>query len=519
VNHPALHAVARFLDNVGMWRSRRLASVVALAAMLAFSAPAGFARPVSQSEGEDTDRVAAAVDCGVSLQSLIDAAMPNSVVKVPPCVYHETITISRPLTLDGQGQAEIRGSDVWAEWSRQSNSWVSARALPQFDAQHQGVCRDGSSRCNWPEQVFLDGRPLAEVAPGTTSDVGQFALDGGRHVVIRDDPTGHVMEVSTRERWVDTQADNVTIQGFTFWHAANSAETGAIGNQNRNGWTLQDSKLYYAHGGIVSIGGATNPGTETLVRRNTIAGSGYEGINGYKNTNVLIQGNTIYNNNLSGFDSDNWSGGGVKVSAFTNIVFDSNLVHDNDGPGLWCDIGCRGVVFSNNRVNDNAGAGILFEISDGALIFGNAVWNTGRGAPGVLISTSANAQVYGNALAWNPVGIAVYAIDRENRPAQGSVGISIHDNAVLAGSGDAAGLEWFSRGSGRLLDAGSGNAGQGNLFWYPGEEDGGRRFRWQTWIGSLSQFQATPGGSGGRYLSNDERDQLLQTWAIPGPPG
>ena len=173
---------------------------------------------------------------------------------------------------------------------------------------------------------------------------GQFALDSARRVLLHDDPTGHVVEVSTRERWVDSQSDNVTIQGFSFWHASNAAETGAIGNQDRNGWTLQDSKLYYAHGGIVSIGGAKNPNSRRASCATRSAGSGYEGIDGFLNNNTLIQANRIFNNNLSGFDSVNWAGAGIKVVAFSNLVLDQNDVYNNNGPGLWCDIGCQGVV-------------------------------------------------------------------------------------------------------------------------------------------------------------------------------
>jgi parallel beta-helix repeat protein len=434
---------------------------------------------------------------------------------VPACIYHEMVTINKPLTLDGQGQAEIRGSDVWTGWSATGGSFVSSQSVPAFSTDRQGICADGSNRCNWPEQVYLDGTPLTEVSSGSRPGAGQFALDSARHVVLRDDPNGHVVEVTTRERWVDTQSDDVTIQGLTFWHAANPAESGAIGNQNRNGWTLQDSKLYYAHGGIVSLGGATNQNSQTRVLRNQIGGSGYEAINGYLNANTLIQGNAIYNNNLLGFDSVNWAGAGVKLVAFTNLTIDANESYNNNGPGLWCDIGCQGVVISNNRVHDNQGGGILFEISSGAKIYNNAIWNSGPNSPAINISSSANAEVYSNVLAWNHAGIAVFSEERTNRPGQGTVGISIHDNTILARSQSAVSLQWFQRGDGNLFDARASNSGATNSFWYPGDEDGSARFRWQRWISSLRDFQQTPSGAGARYLSPQERDQLLSGWGIP----
>jgi parallel beta-helix repeat protein len=391
--------------------------------------------------------------------------------------------------------------------------------VPAFSNQHQGVCADGSNKCNWPEQVYIDGTPLTELSPGSVPGPGQFALDNARHVVLHDDPNGHVVEVTTRERWVDTESDNVTIQGMIFWHAANPAETGAIGNQNRNGWTLQGNKLFMAHGGIVSLGGASNQNTQTRVLNNEIAGSGYEAIDGFQNVNTLIKGNVIYNNNLSGFDSVNWAGSGIKVVAFTNLTVDGNEVRNNAGPGIWCDIGCQGVVISNNRVHDNQGAGILFEISVGAKIYNNAVWNCSPTAPGINISSSANADVYSNLLAWNNLGIAVFSEDRANRPSQGTVGITIHDNMILSSGQSATALQWFQRGSGNLMENSSGNSGKSNVFWYPSDEDGSARFRWQRYISSLNDFRQTPSGAGARYLSSVERDQMISGWNIPRPAG
>jgi parallel beta-helix repeat protein len=498
----------------------RLALVVVVALLVA--QPAAIAQDdpppptADQTEADTTAQQSVVTGCNRSLQSLVDAAPPGSTLEVPNCIYRETVSINKPLVLDGQGAAQIRGSDVWSDWSQNNKGFVSSQSVPAFSNDHQGVCADGSGKCNWPEQVFVDGTPLTELSNGSTPGAGQFALDGSRHVVLHDNPSGHAVEVSTRETWISSNADNITIQGMTFWHAANPAETGAIGNQNHNGWTLQNSQLYYAHGGIVSLGGASNPNTQTRVTDNVIAGSGYEAIDGYQNTNTLIQGNVIYNNNGSGFDFVNWAGAGIKVVQFANLVIDGNEVRNNAGPGLWCDIGCSNVTISNNRVHDNQGAGILFEISSGAKIYNNAIWNTAPGAPAINVSSSANADVYSNMLAWNNEGIAVFSEQRQGRPSQGTVNIAVHDNMIVNSGQSALSLQWFERGSGgNLFQASSGNSGNDNVFWYPSDEDGGSRFRWQRYITSLGDFKQTPSGSNAHYLGTSERDQILAGWQIP----
>src|SRR5205814_6397300 len=67
---------------------------------------------------------AQAPNCGTSLQAQVDAATPGSTVSVPACVYRETVNVNKPLTLAGQPGAEIRGSDVWSNWTQNGGFWA-----------------------------------------------------------------------------------------------------------------------------------------------------------------------------------------------------------------------------------------------------------------------------------------------------------------------------------------------------------------------------------------------------------
>jgi hypothetical protein len=464
---------------------------------------------------------AAAGVCTNSLQSLVDATPAGGVLQLPPCIYEQSITITKPITLDGQGQAEIRGSDVWSTWTQSGATWTSTDVVPPFNNGAGVMCDD--PRCNWPEQVFFDGTPLVEVAPGTTPSSGQFALSGGRQVVLADNPAGHVLEVSTRTYWIDTESDNVTIQGLTMRHAANPAQSGAVGNQGRNGWTLQNNQLYDAHGAIVVIGGASNPGTQTIVRNNKIAESGFEGILGNANTNTLIQGNEVYWNNVEGFFLD-WGGGGVKLSGVTNATLDTNVVHDNSGPGLWCDQGCTNVTFSSNRVYWNAGhrdtgpdgsPQIFFEISDGALITGNAVWGATGYWPGIYISSSGDAEVRWNVVAWSSRGLMAYLQSRCCLPAQGETNVNFHDNDVIMGGPQTDMAIMWGNDAGTQITVPS-NRATNNAIWYPTPENGAPRFQWgNQQYSSITAFDTTPGGAGTSYLSAAQTVAGLNTYVIP----
>jgi hypothetical protein len=468
---------------------------------------------------------AQAAACDASLQSLIDATPPGGVLRLPACIYRETVTINKPMTLDGQGQAEIRGSDGWTSWTRSGPTWISANVLPPFDNGAGVIC--DNPRCNWPEQAFYDGTPLTQVAVGATPTSGQFSLTSARQVILADNPAGHTVEVSTRRSWIDTEADNVTIQNMTMRHAANAAQSGAVGNQNRNGWTLQNSQLFDTHGAIVNVGGASNPGTQTRVLNNRIAESGFEGVLGNENANTLIQGNEIYWNNTEGFMLD-WAGGGVKLTGVTNAVMDSNVVHDNVGPGLWCDQACSNVTFSSNRVYNNNGhrdtgpdgsPQIFFEISEGALIQGNAVWGATGYWPGIYVSSSGNAEVRWNVVAWSSRGLEAYLQTRCCIPPQGETNVLFHDNAIFMGStgGDYA-IMWGDDGSNQITTPS--NSAFNNVIWYPTPENGQIRFRWgNQQFSNVAAFSATAGGRGSTYMTQQQAMATLTTYVIPIPGG
>jgi hypothetical protein len=155
---------------------------------------------------------AAATTCSGSLQAEINAARAGSTVTADPCVYREAVTVNKPLTLDGAGQAEIRGSDVWSSWTPSGGNWVSSQSVPTLPTESTPHCRTGTSRCAWPEQVYVDGVYQEQVSSSSDPGPGQFKIDGSRRVVLGSDPSGKMVEVTTRTYWLNAGADNVTIK-------------------------------------------------------------------------------------------------------------------------------------------------------------------------------------------------------------------------------------------------------------------------------------------------------------------
>ncbi|MDQ6672250.1 MAG: right-handed parallel beta-helix repeat-containing protein [Chloroflexota bacterium] len=438
------------------------------------------------------------------MQSIIDAAQPGSVVHAGGCVYRETIVIDHPLTLDGQGGAELRGSDSWSNWSSTGANWISANAVPNLGSDTTGVFTD-AFRAAHLEQVFVNGTGLTQVP--SNPGAAQFALDSARHVILAVNPVGHTVEVTTRKAWAITQADNVTITNFTFRHAATAGQEHAIGNDGHANWVISNSSLIDAHGSAIGLGGGD---VYSSVLNNTITRAGDQGITGYLDGHASIRGNTFSQNGWGGWDL-NWGAGAIKTATSNDQTVDGNTIHDNGGPGIWCDIGCRGLTYSNNTVHDNNGPQILFEISTDARIFANAVWS-GRDPtwPAIFISSSGRVEVLNNTVASDAVGISVVSAQRPDRPTSGTGGNYVHNNTIVMGRSDGHALEWLEYGVAGLFGPDRDNRGVNNAYWYPNDENGQVRYIWgRSGFSKLADFATTPGDVGGRYLTRADRDRAL----------
>jgi parallel beta-helix repeat protein len=448
-----------------------------------------------------------------TLQALIDDAADGATVVVPPGIYREWLTIHRPLTLSGTG-AEIRGSDRWVDWSAAGDAWRSDERVP--DLGDDGRCI--AERCQWPEQVFVDGQPQLQV--GASPQAGQFALDDERRVLLGSDPTGHEVEVTVRPYWIEVDGPDVTIEGFTMRHAASPAQFGAL--QSRAGadrLLVRRVHLSDAHAALISfqdVAGAS-------LLDSTLERGGQLGIQsgGDGTTNLTISGNHVLDNNTEGFDPE-WEAGGMKIAIAHGLRVTDNDVDGNLGPGIWCDLDCRDADISDNRVTDNDRNGILFETSQGGRIVGNSVAENGWGhsswgwGAGILVSSSSDVTVEDNDLAWNADGIVLVSQDRLDEPG----GDRVHDTTVRSNAIalDAAGgylLAWLEDWDGGIYAADAANVGVDNHFWHDRPEPSTCRFEWAGCKSTIAAFAATPGGTDSRYLSQAERDDVLAVDELP----
>jgi parallel beta-helix repeat protein len=219
---------------------------------------------------------------------------------------------------------------------------------------------------------------------------------------------------------------NLEIKGYT-----GGGQLGAINGFDGSGWVLDNLN---AHDNAYF--GANLRGSFTVLG-GSYHHNGQYGLAVTEATNSVIDGAELSYNNLAGAHDPLRDAGGIKVSNSDGVTMRNCYSHHNNGPGLWYDINNQNGLLENNAVTDNTRAGILYEISYTGIIRGNTVTNNGTAdanhtGAGILVSESADVEMYNNVLSGNSHGIIGLQTDRGSGMAglHQIKNLSVHDNTV-----------------------------------------------------------------------------------------
>jgi parallel beta-helix repeat protein len=372
-----------------------------------------------------------------NVQALIQNSPPGTTFHFEPGVYRllQIRPKDRDSFLGDNSSAILSGAVVLTEF-RTVGSLFRAHYNPPKE-QLAGLCTTDHPMCKYPEDCFLDNKPLLRVADLSAVRSGGWFLDYATlEVVLADDPKGHSVEVSTARSAFAGAATGVEISGLTIEKYAVPAQMGAIGDQNSGvGWKITNCTVRWNHGTGIQVSG------DSLVAMNKVLQNGQKGV-GASGNNIIIKDNEIAFNNFGGFRWG-WEAGGTKFSQTTELKVTGNNVHDNEGPGLWTDGDNRDTLYEANTVTNNSGDGIKHEISFSVNIRGNTVSGNGRSlnvwlwGSQILIQNSSDADVSHNTVIvprgyGNGIGIILQNRGASKRSAVPYTGANnvVHDNDV-----------------------------------------------------------------------------------------
>jgi hypothetical protein len=354
---------------------------------------------------------------GASIQAAVDFAGDGATFCLKNGVHRaQEVQPRSKQRFYGEGLTTLNGSRLLTGFRAEDGYWVVSIQLKP--GRRHGECLPSAPSCDRPEAMFIDDRPLTKVmSKGELAD-GRFYIDyADGTIYLVDDPRNRRVEVTVASFAFESTAADVLINGLTVEKYASGAQKGAIHARDGTGWTIESCKVRFNSGAGISVGSGSR------VRGCEIHHNGQIGIEG-NGKDISIEGNRIWSNNIYGFDPT-WEAGGVKVAKSDSVVFRGNHVHDNNGPGLWCDIDCHNVVYEENLVENNQDIGIFHEISFRAVIRKNVVRRNARGKRGwfwdadIVLAASQDVEVSGNTLVVAAGKCGIMLIDQGRRSNDG----------------------------------------------------------------------------------------------------
>lgn len=325
-------------------------------------------------------------------------------------IYHQSVSIQtkrvtiqnyphEPVWLDGSSpvtgwvaQGAVWRKDGWT--TRFDHSPTYTRGAPDSTSPNWAFINPAYPRAAYPDQVWIDGVPMRQVASLALVAAGRFYLDETTsRLYVGTNPVNHAVAATTIAKAISVQSTGTVLRGFgvmrygpSVWHM------GAITLERPNiiveNMVIADS----ATTGISAIAAGIT------MRATTVQRSGMLGIHASTADGLQLLSVASNSNNTERFNQAPVSGG-FKIGKSRGILVKNGTFNYNYGPGGWFDCSAYDMKVVGNNFKGNAGHGMSFEISAKALFADNlVVGNTGFG---VKVNNTSSVNVWNNTFVGN----------------------------------------------------------------------------------------------------------------------
>jgi parallel beta-helix repeat protein len=277
--------------------------------------------------------------CSISLQSLVNAASAGSTISVGACIYRETVTINKALTIRGPATVDGENSRTYGIVVGASDVTIDGLTITRTKSPVQ----DGAVRVRDANRFTIKNAIV------TSSSGACISIAGG---------TGHLVQ-STELAWCGQEGFHMTgTSNSTFRddyiHHNNVAHAYDPGWEAGAGKATESSGLLF-EGNEVSYNGG--PGlwcdencTNATFRGNRTHHNEQSGIFFEISDGALIEDNIVYEN---GWAMPGWGwGGGIRVSSASNVEIRDNVVAWNPD-GISVISQNRGHAVGGNNIHEN----------------------------------------------------------------------------------------------------------------------------------------------------------------------
>lgn len=364
------------------------------------------------------------------------------------------------ITLQAAPHAEVwlKGSDVvsGSVWTKEGNLWKTKGRYTNFChvcTVNSNPAEEGTAAL--PEQVFINDKPLKQVASKAEVSAGRFYAedqtpttrtfnsDTGKydyHPGVEDDityyvgsdPTEGVTEISQRSRAFTAAGAGFNMKGI---NVAQYAPVQAWGFTDTSGVSqafvvsknavIQDSIFAQSS----AIGLHTGEADNLVVKNTKFLDNGANGAGANRTHKATYIGNTFSGSNAAGFKVKKCGAfctiSEIKVTHTKDFTFRNNIIDRSESGveesdpnnitkaspiGFWCDEGCIDAKIVGNFFTNN-GTAIFHEVSGPAIIASNIIEGSGTG---IRISGSNDVKIYNNTISRTNRPIDLFEDSRES---------------------------------------------------------------------------------------------------------
>jgi len=227
------------------------------------------------------------------------------------------------------------------------------------------------------EQVVVNSRLMHQVLEKSQLSRGSFYVDYEKRKLYLWHPSNidlssksSAVEISTRPAIWTMAGNYLRTRGLVFRYAANHAQNGSVrikGSFN----SLEDCVVEFSNGAGLSI-----TGEDVVVKRCIVRGHGQLGVGACGAHRLLMADCEIRENSTKGYNGG-WEAGADKFCLCKDLVLERCVFADNNGNGIWFDIGNENPEVRNCLIKNNSGGGIFYEISYGLRAHDNVIVGNG----------------------------------------------------------------------------------------------------------------------------------------------
>jgi hypothetical protein len=328
-------------------------------------------------------------------------------------VYHETVALESTkaniyLHSEPGGSVWLDGSEEVSGFVQVNNGWEVPNWQTKFDASptYTWGAPDGAApywqfvnpdapMAAHPDQVWINGKPLRQVASLTEVEPGTFAVDyATNRLRIGDDPTAATVSAATLAKALSIRAPGAKIDGINVRRYAPSVpHMGAV--------TLEADAIQFSNSRIqeTATTGMHIKSDDVTVRDVAYVDNGMMGLGVHRADRLTLTNIRATSNNVEQFNTSP-AAGGVKLTASTEVTITNSQFLNNHGTGLWFDESCYRVLVTRSRSIGNTRHGVSLETSGSIIAAGNVVADNGD--TGFKVNDADHVQLWNNTLVDNP---------------------------------------------------------------------------------------------------------------------